>query len=75
MMNLMNLMMMILCKSPYLPDLTFLTVYLLHTLPHLSLRYLTRYHLNTPQHPLSSAHLILLASFVVRKALNNKEGR
>lgn len=33
------------------------------------------YHLNTPVRNMSSAHLMLLASFVVRKALDDKEGR
>lgn len=61
MMNLMmNLMMMNLCNST-LPTCTYLS--------------LPPYHLNTPQHPLSSAHLMLLARFIVRKALDDMEGR
>lgn len=67
-MNLMNLMtnlmnlMMILCNCTY-------------TAPELTLP--SSYHLNTPVRNMSSAHLqvMLLARFVVRKALNNMEGR
>lgn len=62
MMNLMNLM-MIFCNSTYLHVLT---VYLLlYTAPELTVPY----HLSTPVRNMSSAHLLLLASFVVRKAL------
>lgn len=76
MMNLMNLM-MILCKSTstymYLHVLTVYLHVLLYTAPELT--YLVPYHLNTPVRNMSSAHLMLLASFIGRKALDNKEGR